>query len=80
MDSNQEMGLMWAVTALRNALLIQGVLVQEDIDLAVGEIFTKMALDKTFGAHPELLKSFDVSKVEHVVRTILHPAYQQEGS
>ena len=80
MDSNQEMGLMWAVTALRNALLIKGVLVQEDIDLAVGEIFTKMALDKTLGARLELLNAFDVPKVEHVVRTILHPRYQEERS
>jgi hypothetical protein len=77
-DYNEEMGVMFAITALRNALLGRGVLTQEDIDHAVGEIFAKMALDKTLGARKELLALMDVPTIEKVTRNILHPGWENE--
>lgn len=71
MDHNTEMGVMRAVTALRNALLHNGALAQADIDHEVGEIFARMALDKALGARTELLGGFDVGKVELIVRGLL---------
>jgi hypothetical protein len=77
-DYNEEIGVMFAITALRNALLGRGVLTQEDINHAVGEIFAKMALDKTVGARKEILSLMDVATVEKVTRNILHPGWQNE--
>ena len=80
MDADQEMGVMFAIMAMRNALLTKGVLSQPEIDQAVGEIFARMALDKALGANLSLLNSLDAAKVEHWVRTILHPGYREEPS
>jgi hypothetical protein len=71
MDHNTEMGVMLAVTALRNALLRRDALTQADIDHEVGEIFGRMALDKALGARTELLGAYDMTKVERVVREML---------
>jgi hypothetical protein len=73
MDNNEMMATRLAVTALRNALLAKKVLSQEEIDHAVGDIFAKIALDKTLGARTELLNAFDVPKIERGVRAMLHP-------
>jgi len=78
MEPNESLAVMFAVTALRNALLIRGVLSQDDIDRALGEIFWKIAIDKTLGARPELLNTFDASTVENLARQILHPGYREE--
>ena len=73
MDHNDAMAIKFAVTALRNALLTKRVLSQGEIDHAVGDIFAKIALDKTLGARTELLQAFDVPRIERTVRGILHP-------
>ena len=78
MDAEQEMGVMFAVTALRNALLAKGTLSQAEIDHEVGDIFAKMALDKTLGANLNVLNRIDMAQVEYWVRTILHPGYREE--
>jgi hypothetical protein len=47
MDNNDMMATRLAITALRNALLSKKVLSREEIHHAVGDIFAKIALDKT---------------------------------
>jgi hypothetical protein len=54
-------------------LLAKKVVSQEEIDHAVGDIFAKIALDKTLGTRTELLNAFDVLKIERAVRAMLHP-------
>lgn len=67
MEPNESLAVMFAVTALRNALLVRGVLSQDDIEI-----------DKTLGARPELLNTFDAITVENLARQILHPGYREE--
>jgi hypothetical protein len=78
MDNNDMMAVRLAITALRNALLSKKVLSQEEIDHAVGDLFAKIALDKTLGARTELLQAFDVPKIERAVRAMLHPGGYRE--
>jgi hypothetical protein len=79
MDNNDMMATRLAVTALRNALLAKKIVSQEEIDHAVGDIFAKIALDKTLGARTELLDAFDVPKIERAVRAMLHPGGYREN-
>jgi hypothetical protein len=78
MDNNDMMATRLATTALRNALLAKKVLSQEEIDHAVGDIFAKIALDKTLGARTALFNAFDVPKIELAVRAMLHPGGYRE--
>ena len=53
---------------------------QAEIDVELGDIFAKIAIDKTLGS--TLLKDsgLNFAKVEHYARTILHPGYREEQS
>lgn len=78
MDNNDMMATKLATTALRNALLSKKVLSQEEIDHAVGDIFAKIALDKTLSARTALFNALDVPKIERAVRAMLHPGGYRE--
>src|SRR3977135_1694702 len=51
MTPDEDMALKFAVVALRNALLKRAVLSQADIDVELGDIFAKIAIDKTLVQH-----------------------------
>jgi Trp operon repressor len=80
MTPDEDMALKFAVVALRNALLKRSVLSQAEMDVELGDIFAKIAIDKTLGS--TLLKDsgLNFAKVEHYARTILHPGYREEQS
>ena len=75
MTPDEDMALKFAVVALRNALLKRAVLSQPEIDVELGDIFAKIAIDKTLEG-----SGLNFAKVEHYARTILHPGYREEQS
>jgi hypothetical protein len=50
MTPDEDMALKFAVVALRYALLKRAVLSQAEIDVELGDIFAKIAIDKTLGS------------------------------
>jgi hypothetical protein len=71
MTPDQDMALKFAVVALRNALLKRAVLSQAEIDVELGDIFAKIAIDKTLGSTLLESSGLNFAKVEHYARTIL---------
>jgi hypothetical protein len=80
MTPDEDMALKFAVVALRNALLKRAVLSQAEIDVELGDIFAKIAIDKTLGSTLLEGSGLNFAKVEHYARTILHPGYREEQS
>jgi len=50
MTPDEDMALKFAVVALRTALLKRAVLSHAEIDVELGDIFAKIAIDKTLGS------------------------------
>jgi hypothetical protein len=69
MTPDEDMALKFAVVALRNALLKRAVLSQAEIDVELGDIFAKIAIDKTLGSTLLEGSGLNFAKVEHYART-----------
>jgi|GraSoiStandDraft_36_1057302.scaffolds.fasta_scaffold171104_1 hypothetical protein len=65
MTPDEDMALKFAVVALRNALLKRAVLSQAEIDVELGDIFAKIAIDKTLGSTLLEGSGLNFAKVEH---------------
>jgi hypothetical protein len=78
MTPDEDMALKFSVVALRNALLSRAILSQAEIDAEVGDIFAKIAIDKTLGSALLEGSGLNWAKVEHYARTLLHPGYREE--